>query len=296
MTCQVRQGGAFVDASTVNGSGTSGLKLRRNAAWSVLGAAGPPDPLLGVAIGDPFMGGFYAGIMDTTGGNVSGIDTNPYGLRYALIVSPKSMEHAGLKWKTTISAGAAAAFTRWDGRRSTAENTPLSEYTAAVHCTSQVAPVDDASGWYLPAMDEMELIYRNLKCSAEGNYVNANRSTWAGGMGENRSSVPVGVANTSGLPAQTAVTAFRSGGAQALGVSGVSRYYWTSTDSTTNAAMSQCCSGASPGNQSSSQKDGVFAVRPVRRLPLYMVPPVLSPEFGITDTFTRANGALAGSA
>ena len=54
--------------------------------------AGKANPLAGVNIGDSFMGGYYAGIIDTTQGNIIAADQSQTGLRYALIVAGKSLE------------------------------------------------------------------------------------------------------------------------------------------------------------------------------------------------------------
>ena len=61
--------------------------MRRSAALSM----GAKTPVVLPAIGASFMGGYYAGIIDTTKGNIIPADTSQTGLRYALIVAPKSL-------------------------------------------------------------------------------------------------------------------------------------------------------------------------------------------------------------
>ena len=223
------------------------------------------------AIGDPFMGGYFAGIIDTTKGNIIAADASQTGLRYALIVAPQSLESSPLAYKPTDSAAPAAASTRWDGLTATiAMNS--SAYPAAQWCYGQSYPTDDASRWYLPAMDELELIYRNLKPTTDSNYTSSSSgSTFPGGSqapGYNPSSDPAGSAYSSSVPAQTSVAAFKSGGAQALGAS-VTSYYWSATEYSSSNAWAQSLKGGFSGYQTGINKgSGTRRVRPVRRLPL----------------------------
>ena len=234
--------------------------------------AGPGGTTL-PAIGDPFMGGYYAGIIDTTKGNIIAADASQTGLRYALIVSPKTLEQTSKQYKTANSAAPAAASTRWDGRSATvAMATDTETYPAADYCYGLAYPADDASGWYLPAMDELELIYRNLKSTTENNDTSSRPAGTFPGVdarhGENISSDPTGADYEASVPARTAVAAFQAGGAQALGRQDQNDYYWTATEYTATWAWYQAQSGAVAGRQAGSSKTGSRWVRPVRRLPL----------------------------
>jgi hypothetical protein len=78
-------------------------------------------------LGAPVAGGFYAGLIDTLTGNIIAADDYQTGLRYALIVAPKSLEGGrgsapasglptgDLEWDTTRGGGEAGCFTRWNG-------------------------------------------------------------------------------------------------------------------------------------------------------------------------------------
>lgn len=225
-------------------------------------------------IGDPFLGGYYAGIIDTTQSNIRANDYYKTGLRYAVIVSPKSIEApAGKKWKTDNSYGPSGVQTMWNGLGSTLAMVGAgAAYEAANYCNDQSYDNDGASQWYLGAMDEMELVYRNLKCSTESNYTSNTTGAefpidpWVQGV--NQSSDPNGAAYTSGSPAQTSVALFKTGGAQALGVNGTTTYYWTSTEYSIAAAWSQIFSGSTDaGRQLSGLKTNTNRlVRPLRRL------------------------------
>ena len=217
------------------------------------------------SIGDAAWGGYMAGIIDTTRvGSIGGTDPSQAGLRYLLIVSPKSIEYTtGKKWKTTDDAGPAATATLWDGLAATeAMYAAGSAYEAATYCRELAFPQDGGSRWYLPAKNELELLYRNLKPTTEPHY-NAS--------GTNPASDPTGTAYVPGAttaPAQSLLAAFQQGGAQALeGVS--SPHYWSSSEHSAPYAWLQTVGGTSAGYQSVSTKTVTgLRVRPVRRFVL----------------------------
>jgi hypothetical protein len=216
-------------------------------------------------IGDAAWGGYMAGIIDTTRpGSIGGGDPSQAGLRYLLIVSPKSIEFTtGKKWKTSNDAGPAATATLWDGLAATeAMFAAGSAYEAATYCRELAFPQDGGSRWYLPAKNELELLYRNLKPTTEPHY-NAS--------GANVASDPTGAAYTPGSsdnPSQSGIAAFQQGGAQALeGVS--SPYYWSSSEYSALYAWFQYVGGSYAGLQTSNSKTGTtIRVRPVRRFVL----------------------------
>lgn len=231
------------------------------------------NPLAGVAVGDAFMGGYFVGIIDTTKGNIIAADNSQSGLRYALIISPLSLEVSGAPYKNANTPAPATSSTRWDGLVATTGMTVYGPtFPAAFYCSGLTYPSDGGSQWYLPAMDELELLYRNLKPTSENNSVGTRvAGTFPGTtatFGENVSSDPAGGAYTTGNPAQTPVLPFRVGGAQALaGVVGTSVYYWASTEAAYGAAWAQCVSGPT-GYQDGFAKYSGSRVRPVRRLVL----------------------------
>lgn len=230
----------------------------------------PLAPDVPYEIGDAAFGGFVAGLIDTTRpGSIIAADASQVGQRYVLIVSPKTLETASRQYKTTNTAGPAATRTRWNGLGAT-QAMNSAEYPAAQYCLGLTRPADKASAWYLPAMDELELIYRNLKATTESNNTSSRMAGDFPGtsvpMGENISSDPTGTAYSSSVPGQTPVTAFRAGGAQALGRQGQNDYYWTATEYSAASAWIQGASGSVAGNQGGFGKDGSLRVRPVRRI------------------------------
>jgi hypothetical protein len=130
--------------------------------------------------------------------------------------------------------------------------------------------------WYLPARDELELIYRNLKPftnnnftglrpnSPTANYTNLGSiGTGGTGQGLNYNSDPQGVAYTTGSPAQTSVAAFQTGGAEAM-LAGPN-YYWSSTQYGTGDGWIHYYDLGTPGQQNLDNKTGSQTVRAVRR-------------------------------
>ncbi len=217
------------------------------------------------SIGDAAWGGYMAGIIDTTRvGSIGGTDPSQAGLRYLLIVSPKSIEYTtGKRWKTTDDAGPNATKTLWDGLSATeAMFAAGPEYEAATYCRGLAFPADGGSRWYLPAIYELELLYRNLKPTTEPHY-NAS--------GANPASDPTGTAYVPGAttaPAQSLLAAFQQGGAQALeGVS--SPAYWSSSEYSAPVAFTQAVGGTAAGAQFGNSKTYTGTrVRPVRRFVL----------------------------
>lgn len=219
--------------------------------------------------GEPLMGGFFAGIIDTTRGNIIPGDAYQQGRRYALIISPQSLEGGrdtgtgDLQWRTS-STTVQEAQTRWDGlaaQRALASST----YPAFNYCAGLSYPDDDGSEWYLPAMDELELLYRMLKPTTDNNQTgDRTGGTFPGGThiyGANPSSDPNGEAYTTADPAQTDLDDFQDGGAQALDPG---YYYWAASWYSSSGAWSQ---GADSGNQlNGTQTNLTRRVRPCRRL------------------------------
>jgi Protein of unknown function (DUF1566) len=105
--------------------------------------------------------------------------------------------------------------------------------------------------WHIPARDQLELVYRNLKPGAGTNWVYRN--------GDNPSAVPPGYPYTEQSPAQTTIEAFRTGNAEAL----EDAWYWTSTQYASSGAWVQFFDY---GVQSTYLKSSEFRCRAVRRL------------------------------
>src|SRR5690606_11910000 len=108
--------------------------------------------------------------------------------------------------------------------------------------------------WYIPARDQRELAWRNLKPTTDANFAQAGRPTaqtvdyknngsygdTANTPGLNNNSSPVGAAYTTGVPAQTGATAFRTGGVEAFEYgSGPGVVYLTLSEYSATAAWAQ---------------------------------------------------------
>jgi len=231
----------------------------------------------GPEVGDAFAGGFFVGIIDTVAGTIDSQDDYQTGERYALVVASKSLETGlGPKWDSQDRTGEAGSFTRWDGLSSTdsilAKNDTSYEVFEHIRSirSSNPVPSDGGSDWYLPALDELELIYRNLKPVTADNLVGNDTRTFPGSQdfGFNPSSDPTGSAYTAtGEPFQTSVTDFQNGGAEAVDLT----RYWSSTDADEDArAWTQLFTvSGSEGRQDPGPKVSTLrSVRPVRRVPL----------------------------
>jgi len=231
-----------------------------------------------IQAGDAFAGGFFVGYIDTVAGTIDSQDDYQTGERYALVVASKSLEEpAPVLWDSQERTQESGSITRWDGLSSTenilAKND--TDYQAFEHIrsirSSDPVPSDGGSDWYLPAMDELELIYRNLKSITADNNVGTFSGTFPGSQdyGFNPSSDPTGTAYTASDPSQTSVAAFQSGGAEAVDLA----FYWTSTDANEGDfrvwAQRFNQSGSGGGGQFTTTKDNSsYSVRPVRRIPV----------------------------
>ena len=198
--------------------------------------------------GQPFGGGYYAGnIIDG-------------GVTYKLIVAPTASGTTGGLFKTSNTAAPAATQTLTNGiAASNAMNS--SEYPAAYFCKGlNIAGFTD---WYLPARDELEVLYRNLRPTGDSNYVDIRAATGFGGdglgYGTNANSYPVGAAYTSGSPAQTGIAIFKTNGTEAF----VANSYISSTENDTLYVWNQ---NFRYGNQTRGSKVGLGNIRAVRRM------------------------------
>lgn len=219
----------------------------------------PPGPP--TEFGQPYGGGFYAGIIKIGTKN------------YRVIVADKAAEAPTIQWKT-VRTNTPAVSGNWNDGATNTANLPGPDFPAAEHCRNYTGGGYD--DWYLPSRDELELAYRNLKPFTAVNST-ATRSANAGGetMGVNPNSVPVGVAYTTTVPAQTAADAFRiPDGAQAFNTGGK---YWTSSGSlsTNGTAVTQ---GFSAGGQTIDFVDlfSGYQCRPFRKEEI-VIPPVEPP-------------------
>jgi hypothetical protein len=199
--------------------------------------------------------------------------------KFRVIVAPKSSgENSSKAYKNANTAAPSATGTLTEGLKATlalVADGNSTVYPAAHFCND--LSIGGYSDWYLPARDELELIYRNLKPVTDNNYTTTDRPTGAtpdyknlGSLGDtanthglNNNSDPQGVAYTSGSPAQTSVAAFQSGGAEAMTFG--SNRYWSSTEYSSSPAWAQVYATGIPGYQDAENKTNNFYVRAVRR-------------------------------
>jgi len=197
---------------------------------------GPP------AIGSAYEGGFFAGQISTTANSVA---------THNLVIGPvASAQNAGKQWKTTNTTTAGTS-SDIDGPTNSS-NMDNASHPAAQFCEAVTA--GGYTDWYMPAKNELEVCYFNLKPTTTSN----NTSS-----GTNINAVPSRGSNyTGGTPAQTSVTAFRTGNTEAF--SAVE--YWSSTQASAAYAWFQTFYS---GNQRNVYgKSNSFRVRAVRRVPV----------------------------
>ena len=200
--------------------------------------------------------------------------------RHRVIVAPKaSGEHAGIALKNANTALPTACQTLTEGFAATQamRDADTSTVYPAAHWARNLN-IGGRTDWYIPARDELELCWRNLKPTTTANYATADRPAAAsfsyannGSYGDtakthgtNNNSSPTGAAYTPSVPAQTAATAFRTGGAEAYEFG--SAYYWSSSDYNASGAWSQRWVSSNPGSQfNNSKNSAAYRVRAVRR-------------------------------
>jgi len=233
-------------------------------------------------------GGFFMGVIDTIQGTIDSADAYQTGDRFALLVLPKSLERgSGLKWDSTNSGTPveSGALTRWDGLAATdavlavgGSQYEVHNYIDGLRTSDPVPNTEGGSNIYLPALDELELMYRNGKPNAEDNRTDEQFSN--GGAfppslsthGTNPSSDPTGsgYSNNPRNPDESPLDAFKAGGPQVMDED----RYWSSTDADGGDVAGRAwdqgftLSGAE-GSQNAVSKDSTsLSVRPVRRVVL----------------------------
>jgi len=202
-----------------------------------------PDPPPSV-IGQAFGGGYYAGQI-----GVSGTAT------HYLIVAPIASGQFQGQWKTANN-GTTGTNSDIDGPANTAAivaDGNSTVYPCGHFCNNLVT--GGQTDWYMPAFNELEICYYNLKPTTTANDT---------GSGINTNAVPARASSyTTGNPAQTSATDFRSTGAEDF-LTGTD-FYWSSTQNTgfTGYATIQYFSNGSQGNSAKSANSFVRAVRRV---------------------------------
>ena len=217
-------------------SGTGGGGVVTTSSYSA-GSSLATGPSFLPAIGQAYGGGYFAGQISTAGNGVAD---------YNLVVAPVTSGSlqgqyggatpANIQWKTSDTGPDTTAQSVVYGATATVANSsatfPLFNWCVS-GATGPNAGVYDATNvtgtgiggfndWYIPASNELEILYYNLKPDTTAN-------TTLSGINPN--AVPARASNyTAGTPAQTTSTLFQTGGAQAFSTA----IYWSSTEYSTN--------------------------------------------------------------
>jgi len=192
-------------------------------------------------IGQAFGGGYYAGQI-----GVSSVAT------HYIIVGPISTAQSTLAWKN-VGTATAGSDSDINGPQNTADMVAdgnSTVYPAAHFCNDLV--IGGFSDWYMPAKNELEVCYFNLKPTTGTN----NTSS-----GIHANAVPARASNyTAGDPTQTSATNFKDTGAEDF----ESADYWSSTERSATGAYSQFFTN---GNQNYNfGKTNSARVRAIRRV------------------------------
>ena len=201
---------------------------------------GTYKPAVPTTIGAAYGGGFFAGQI-----NVSGT-------KYNLVVAPKATgENSSRTWGVY---GATTGITSViNGPTNSASLAALgAAYQAAVF--AEGLTIGGYSDWYLPAKNELEVLYYFLKPTTNAN------TTSSGSNANAVSPEPISTNYTSGSPAQTSAgIGFRTGETNEF----ASAYYWSSTEYGSDYAWVQTFGN---GNQTNGTKNESHYVRAVRRI------------------------------
>jgi hypothetical protein len=195
------------------------------------------------AIGSAYGGGFYAGQI-----GVSGVAT------HNLVVGPAaSAQLTSIAYKNSRTA-TPGADSDINGPQNTADMVADGNsgvYPAAHFCNDLVT--GGYSDWYMPAFNELEICYYNLKPGTTINNTSA---------GVNPNAVPARTTTyTTSDPARTSSTAFQTAGSEPF----INQGYWSSTEYTPDTARARY-QNFNTGSQIYAVKDGLKYLRAVRRV------------------------------
>ena len=192
------------------------------------------------AVGTAIDGGYFVGVINLAGEH------------YGLVVAPKDGgEHEPAPWSKSAKA-LAGTRSYCDGHANTAA---MAKAGSALATWARGLDLGGYTDWYLPARDELELCYRQLKPWRDENY--QYRS------GDNPSSVPAGYPYTDTDPPQTPVANFQDSGPDAF----ADDWYWSSTQ-VAGAEQFAWCQDFGYGLQSRRRKTDELRARAVRRCKL----------------------------
>jgi len=182
------------------------------------GSITPALPAIGSALG----GGYFAGQISATGNGVA---------THNLIVSDKSVGQADRSYYTSYPPPTTNPTSMVDGAGNTA--TLVSGYGSGVPAAYFCDQLNTGgyTDWYLPAGNELEILYWFLKPTNDSN----TDGIWANVNAVSPEPYNTNHTSSPNVPSQTTATAFQSGGAQAFNTT----TYVSSTQSTLGNPM-QC--------------------------------------------------------
>ena len=170
---------------------------------------------------------------------------------YFLVICPAAAGATTNKKYQTNTTTVSGADSVIDGAQNTADLiAAATTHDAASFCND--INTGGYTDWYLPAKNELEMLYYNFKPTTE-----SNRTSPASGA--NGNAVPSRSNYTSGDPSQTSVSVFQTGGSEAF----VDAIHWSSTETASNAAAGQ---RFDDGQQEPLLKTSRNRVRAVRRV------------------------------
>lgn len=202
--------------------------------------------------GEIYEGGYYAGrirVADKV---------------YALILSPRAQgAMSAVAWGLTNNPTPGTSSFN-DGWANTQAMIALGEnnFPAAKFCNDLV--INGFDDWYLPSVDELEILYRNFKPTTIDNNISTTNKPH-GANGANPNSVPIGAPYTSKVPAQTPLIEFQIDNSESLNTSAASSL-WSSTESTINTAYPWMQNFNNGLQTVSIAKTGGSSVRAIRRV------------------------------
>jgi hypothetical protein len=208
---------------------------------------GTYKPAPPTTIGQAYGGGYYAGKIAVGGGGVA---------THYLIVAPKSTgESSSSTWGVYGTATGTTSVI--NGPSNSATLAALgTDYQAATFCEGLT--IGGFTDWYLPAKNELEVLYYFLVPGTDGN------DTSSGSNANAVSPEPISTNYTISSPAQTSAgIGFRTGETNAFSVGGAAQNYWSSTETTGGYAA---IADFRYGTQTTSAKLNSRYVRAVRRI------------------------------
>jgi hypothetical protein len=264
------------DVELPNGTTITTVVEAKNTAGAPTKTSNVVTPKRELKPGDAAGGGYYIGQIRMLAAQHNFDTGAPYATNtiYNLIIAPKATgETAAIAYNTSATGEAAGAIAQLlnDGRYIT------ETYNNASHPAFQWAAGLTIAGftdWYVPARDELEVFYRDLKPNHSTNYTTLDRAQHRGPSGTssdtdtsnehgtNLNSVPAGAAYTGAIPTTTTNPLFNPAGSESL-ASGI---LWTATERSAGNTSKAWATRFGDGRQVDDQwKSNTNFARAIRR-------------------------------